>query len=452
MTFKRLFALSSLLLSVPAYANICGTDYQNFNPTTGGLDFVTVQSSETLKPCIINMGVFFNYAANSLTYSKTLNSNFESGQKAHDRILGADLSLGIGLTERWDAGISVPFVVSQEVTDDYYVSSYGENGATEVKLNTKFRLLGDDTGGLAAVVSINKNLIDNNPFTGEGAGPTWNFELAADTTLASKWAVAFNAGYRWRDKGEPINNVPFTPMGNQWIYSTAVSYLVASLDTKLIAEIYGSRASEEVSQDTDRSLNALEGLVGFKYDATTNLALHAGGATQLDSSLGGPQWRVYMGLNWAIGAGCAVAPGPESVTPSTPVATASDSKPPSIEAFNVDVELLFAWNSDQIDGDSFKKMDPFFKDLFRDGFDRLIVEGHTDSVGVEIYNMDLSQRRANRVRDYLVENYKLPAEKVEAIGYGQTQPVADNGNFQGRRKNRRVAIKIQRPTSNVNTK
>jgi outer membrane protein OmpA-like peptidoglycan-associated protein len=448
--FKLLYVLSSLLLSASAYANICGTDYQNFNPTTSGLDFVTVHSSETLKPCIMNMGLFFNYAADSLTYSKTLNADFQKGQKAHDRVLGADLSMGFGLTDRWDVGISIPVVLSQEVTDDYYVASYGSTGITEVKLNTKFRLHGDDTGGIAAVVSMNKNLIDGNPFTGEGAGPTWNFELAADTTLFSKWALAVNAGYRWRNPGDPIQNVPFEPMGNQWIYSAATSYLVASLDTKIVAEIYGSQAAEKVDQDTDRSLNALEGLVGIKYDATTNLALHAGAATQLDSSLGGPLWRAYVGLNWAIETGCAAKAVPEPI-PASPAAVANASvdgvNAATVEAFNLDVELLFGWNSDQIDEVQFGKLDPFFQETFKGGFDRLVLEGHTDSIGVEIYNLDLSQRRANNVREYLLKKYNLPADKVEAVGYGQSQPITDNGNFQGRRKNRRVAIKVYRSGS-----
>src|SRR3954462_6219419 len=125
MGIKLLSALGVLLLPASAFANICGTDYQNFNPTTNGLDFVTVQSSETLKPCIINMGLFFNYAANSLTYGPSINPTFRQGQQANDRVLGADLSLGVGLSERWDVGVSMPFVLSQQVSDDYYVSSYG---------------------------------------------------------------------------------------------------------------------------------------------------------------------------------------------------------------------------------------------------------------------------------------------------------------------------------------
>jgi outer membrane protein OmpA-like peptidoglycan-associated protein len=441
MRIKPLLIAVASLISFPAFANICGTDYQNFNPTTNGLDFVTVQSSETLKPCIINLGLFFNYASNSLTYSRTLNTGFQNGQKGHDKTLGADLSLGMGLTDRWDIGLNVPMILSQTVEDDYYVASYGNTGVTEVKMNTKYHLVGDESGGLAAIFSVNKNLIADNPFAGKDAGPIYNLEMAADTTLAEKWALGFNLGYRWRNKGDQVPNTPFVPMGNQWMYSTALSYLISSWDTKVIAEIYGSSPVERIDQDTDRSMNSLEGLLGFKYDATSSMALHFGGTAQLDNSMGGPDWRAYVGMNWAFGAGCEQKPESPVVAPSL---SGDQSKPPSVEAIKLDVELLFKWNTESVDEKLFAGLDSFFQEVFRRPFDRLVVEGHTDSIGVEVYNLDLSQRRARTIKDLLVEKYKLPADKVEAIGYGQTQPIADNGNFQGRRKNRRVELKVYR--------
>lgn len=73
----------------------------------------------------------------------------------------------------------------------------------------------------------------------------------------------------------------------------------------------------------------------------------------------------------------------------------------------------------------------------------LVVEGHTDSQGSDSYNMDLSQRRADAVRDYLVQR-EYQADRIEAHGLGEGQPVADNGNAEGRANNRRVEIIIQR--------
>jgi outer membrane protein OmpA-like peptidoglycan-associated protein len=73
----------------------------------------------------------------------------------------------------------------------------------------------------------------------------------------------------------------------------------------------------------------------------------------------------------------------------------------------------------------------------------LIVEGHTDSQGSESYNQGLSQRRADAVRDYLVQR-GYPADRIQARGKGKGSPIADNASPEGRANNRRVEIVIER--------
>jgi len=69
------------------------------------------------------------------------------------------------------------------------------------------------------------------------------------------------------------------------------------------------------------------------------------------------------------------------------------------------------------------------------------VEGHTDSVGSDAYNQDLSERRAGNVRNLLVQR-GIDYAKMEVIGYGETLPVANNQTEAGRQMNRRVEIKV----------
>ncbi|MEJ2726680.1 MAG: OmpA family protein [Deltaproteobacteria bacterium] len=69
------------------------------------------------------------------------------------------------------------------------------------------------------------------------------------------------------------------------------------------------------------------------------------------------------------------------------------------------------------------------------------VEGHTDSVGSEEYNMDLSLRRANSVGDLLVQR-GVNSGRIQPVGFGETMPVATNATEAGRQLNRRVEIKI----------
>jgi OOP family OmpA-OmpF porin len=69
------------------------------------------------------------------------------------------------------------------------------------------------------------------------------------------------------------------------------------------------------------------------------------------------------------------------------------------------------------------------------------VEGHTDSVGAEAYNMELSRRRAQSVRDFLVANFpQLANTQFTVRGLGESNPIADNSTDEGRAQNRRVEI------------
>ncbi|MEP6713980.1 MAG: OmpA family protein [Terriglobia bacterium] len=72
---------------------------------------------------------------------------------------------------------------------------------------------------------------------------------------------------------------------------------------------------------------------------------------------------------------------------------------------------------------------------------RVSVEGHTDSVGTDDYNMKLSQKRAEAVRDYLTSN-QISAANVQAVGLGKADPVASNDTAAGRQENRRVELVV----------
>ena len=67
------------------------------------------------------------------------------------------------------------------------------------------------------------------------------------------------------------------------------------------------------------------------------------------------------------------------------------------------------------------------------------VEGHTDSVGGDEYNQELSERRAQSVRDYFVQQ-GIPSNAIEARGFGKSEPIASNDTPEGRQQNRRVEL------------
>lgn len=103
--------------------------------------------------------------------------------------------------------------------------------------------------------------------------------------------------------------------------------------------------------------------------------------------------------------------------------------------------LLFATNSANIDPTSLDDLDELVNIMSEDDALRLSIEGHTDSRGNNDYNLELSNLRAQSVKEYLVQG-GISAERIKAVGYGETRPLTTNDTAQGRLKNRRVELNI----------
>ena len=74
---------------------------------------------------------------------------------------------------------------------------------------------------------------------------------------------------------------------------------------------------------------------------------------------------------------------------------------------------------------------------------QIVIEGHTDSYGGDETNMALSRRRAEAVSSYLSGPLGVPPARISAVGYGETQPIANNETPQGRERNRRIDVIIE---------
>ncbi len=442
---KLLVILAVLLVQGPlSRANVLGMDAQTFNPTTNGLDFVTVHSSATLDPGVVNIGFFLNYAVNSLPYIYGVSGAGQTRTKFNDTLFSSDLNFGVGLTDKWDIGFSFPYLISQNIEDGSQLSRYSQTGITGQRMNTKYRFYNGDTWGWAVIASADKSLVENNPYTGESPGPTFNLEVATDVML-SEVLLGFNLGHRWRSPGASLASIyGISPLPNQWIYSMAASYLLKSIDTKLIWELYGSypdgKTNDTITQNvSDRERSSLETLVGMKYDWNTNLAIHFGGGTEVYHGTGTAAWRLYSGINYAFGPVWGKNDWPP-VEPRRDVKTL-----PKVQNFTLTF-LRFKFDSTELDPSSYKNLDIVVK-MVREtpNVQKITIEGHTDSVGSDVYNQKLSQARATTVKDYL-KSHMPEMSKVDflAIGYGESHPIANNGNYQGRAKNRRVVIRVAR--------
>jgi len=71
----------------------------------------------------------------------------------------------------------------------------------------------------------------------------------------------------------------------------------------------------------------------------------------------------------------------------------------------------------------------------------ILLEGHTDATGSDEYNLDLSKQRAQSVSNYL-STLQVNPTRFTIMGYGESQPIADNESVEGRAQNRRVEVAI----------
>jgi outer membrane protein OmpA-like peptidoglycan-associated protein len=106
------------------------------------------------------------------------------------------------------------------------------------------------------------------------------------------------------------------------------------------------------------------------------------------------------------------------------------------------IKILFAFNSAELSPEASGNLDALGRALTSSNLSPCCfrIEGHTDSVGTEGYNRDLSIRRAKSVASYLSHKFGVDSTRLLLLGLGKDQPIADNQSDEGRQKNRRVQI------------
>jgi OOP family OmpA-OmpF porin len=182
----------------------------------------------------------------------------------------------------------------------------------------------------------------------------------------------------------------------------------------------------------------------------------------------GDLWMVNLGLEYFFGGEKKAEPPPPPPPPPPPepepepapppppadtdgdgVADTGDACPdtPAGErvgekgcSCDVTRQVEFAFNSAELTPEGEATLDEVAETLQRLNWVGGTVEGHTDNVGGDEFNMDLSQRRAQTVADYLEDKGVSPG-RFDTQGFGESQPVADNETEEGRAQNRRVVLR-----------
>lgn len=112
----------------------------------------------------------------------------------------------------------------------------------------------------------------------------------------------------------------------------------------------------------------------------------------------------------------------------------------AIEVENATAEIYFDTKSNSISAESIAQLQPIINHLSDHPSATIIAVGHTDSRGSEASNQKLSERRAEALSNFLVEEYSIDPARISYSGEGEHSPIADNETKEGQAKNRRVSV------------
>ncbi|HBX57937.1 OmpA family protein [Pseudomonas sp. UBA2684] len=190
----------------------------------------------------------------------------------------------------------------------------------------------------------------------------------------------------------------------------------------------------------DKTTFAIAG-AGVKYYFSEMFFAKAGVDVLHSLDTENTEWQAGVGVGLNFGGSTkpvaqVVEAAPEPMPEPTPVEEPA-------QVVRVELDVKFDFDKAQVKEESYgdiKNLADFMKQYPQT---TTTVEGHTDSVGSDAYNQGLSEKRANAVRDVLVNQYGVEGERVNAAGYGEAQPVADNATDSGRAVNRRVEAEVE---------
>lgn len=212
-----------------------------------------------------------------------------------------------------------------------------------------------------------------------------------------------------------------------------------------------------------RDTNYKYGL-GVQYDFTQSLGMRLEAERyRINDAVGnrGDVDLVSVGLVYRFGgktpapAPRAAAPEPVAATPAPkqaavtppppapPAVTPPPPRPPVPTKVTFSADSLFDFDKSSVKPAGKQHLDKFAADLRGANFDVITVTGHTDRIGPHAYNMKLSTRRAEAVKNYLVESAGIPAGKIAARGTDGSDPMTKPGECKGEKATRKPIACLQ---------
>ncbi|MEJ6656039.1 MAG: OmpA family protein, partial [Pseudomonas sp.] len=205
--------------------------------------------------------------------------------------------------------------------------------------------------------------------------------------------------------------------------------------------VSGGFAHQELEQFgtnvDDRTTMAVAGF-GVKNYLNENFFVKAGVDALYGLDHGNTEWQAGVGVGLNFGGAAPVVAQAEPAPAPAP----APEPAPEVQSVRVELDVKFDFDRDTIRPEYRQDIQSLAEFMKTYPSVTTTVEGHTDSVGTDAYNKDLSERRANSVREALIAE-GVESSRVNAAGHGEANPIADNSTADGRAMNRRVEAEVE---------
>ncbi len=399
--------------------------------------YIVTEQSQGLYQWGYNLGMNINYAFESAEVVPATGGGRVAG--VVDDLLVANITGSLGLLDWLNVGIDVP-IVARETFFNFINPDASQCAVTracpkqtktkmgDVLFATKIRLIDSDRSmfGLSLQPFVSFPTGSGYYLTGFGQF-SGGAKVIADLHFKRKFFMAMNVGY------QVLKNRRYAPDTanariDDLILFSAAGNLPIGKNFAAIAEVYGQTlAASPFRHQIQSPFEAMGGLRYSPGNIKRWMFTLAGGAG-MDKGFGAPAWRAWGQVTYKNTKVVELPGEGESVSIEAPFE----------EKIIITQKIHFAFDKSDIRSVSFPILNDVVEVLQQNpDIKKIRIEGHTDGIGSDAYNQKLSQKRAESVRQYLISKGVAP-DRLEAVGFGKSKPVATNDTELGRAKNRRT--------------
>ncbi len=418
---RLLFYLFFFAGSLPSFlfaqdTGVSGTNLNFFSPSIDPYGFFGVNGPKLMKAGDFYFKISQDYAGPHI-FQVSIGG---TPTDVVDKISSTHFLSSVGINDFLTASLDIPFYLYAREANVVSLKSFTTQSLGDLQMAFKFRILEDHPDkpfpGLALLITNTFPAGNEMKFLGTSHAVPGVGLLAGKKFKDFSLAVNFGANF---PQSKTVLGLKFD---DQITYGGAIKIPFGFWDPKLsvMGEIRGHFEPNKIQIATA----PVEFTTGLQKEFKNGLILQAAGGGAWNNAIGNPRIHALLTLSYSF-----------SVKKISPEKQEIEQNP----VWN----LYFDFGSSQLNQKEETKLSEFLQKIKkREKIKKILVEGHTDSLGSKKSNLRLSRRRASTVKKILSQHFKKST--IETRGWGSKKPLSSNRTKEGRRLNRRVDILIER--------